>query len=174
MAGRTHITHGSSERLIPLDVFGRCHSINVTLRCSALPSASATPQQYAGLPRLTDLSAKTFITTIPCRIRFWQRGLLSSSVCIPVLPTSVFGFMYPQFLMFSHGTTRWPSHKIHICCCMFMATETSFLASGDASLVLSFLVLLVEFFVSYLLNQRFPTFLTRGALFRINFYGGAP
>jgi len=24
------------------------------------------------------------------------------------------------------------------------------------------------------LNQRFPTFLTRGALFRINFYGGAP
>ena len=26
----------------------------------------------------------------------------------------------------------------------------------------------------YRLNQRFPTFLTRGALFRINFYGGAP
>ena len=24
------------------------------------------------------------------------------------------------------------------------------------------------------LHQRFPTFLTRGALFRINFYGGAP
>jgi len=24
------------------------------------------------------------------------------------------------------------------------------------------------------LEQRFPTFLTRGALFRINFYGGAP
>ena len=23
-------------------------------------------------------------------------------------------------------------------------------------------------------KQRFPTFLTRGALFRINFYGGAP
>jgi len=69
----------------------------------------------------------------------------------PVLPTSVFGFMYPLFLMFSHGTTRWPSHKIPICCCMLMATETSFLASGDESLVYSFLVLLVEFFVSYLL-----------------------
>ena len=26
----------------------------------------------------------------------------------------------------------------------------------------------------YRLDQRFPTFLTRGALFRINFYGGAP
>jgi len=25
-----------------------------------------------------------------------------------------------------------------------------------------------------MLYQRFPTFLTRGALFRINFYGGAP
>ena len=24
------------------------------------------------------------------------------------------------------------------------------------------------------LGQRLPTFLTRGALFRINFYGGAP
>ena len=26
----------------------------------------------------------------------------------------------------------------------------------------------------YVLDQRFPTFLTREALFRINFYGGAP
>jgi len=26
----------------------------------------------------------------------------------------------------------------------------------------------------YVLDQRFPTFLTPGALFRINFYGGAP
>ena len=24
------------------------------------------------------------------------------------------------------------------------------------------------------IEQRFPTFMTRGALFRINFYGGAP
>ena len=28
--------------------------------------------------------------------------------------------------------------------------------------------------VCIILEQRFPTFLTRGALFRINFYGGAP
>ena len=28
--------------------------------------------------------------------------------------------------------------------------------------------------LSDVLYQRFPTFLTRGALFRINFYGGAP
>jgi len=28
--------------------------------------------------------------------------------------------------------------------------------------------------VRYALPQRFPTFLTRGALFRINFYAGAP
>ena len=26
----------------------------------------------------------------------------------------------------------------------------------------------------YCVGQRFPSFLTRGALFRINFYGGAP
>ena len=26
----------------------------------------------------------------------------------------------------------------------------------------------------FTLGQRFPTFLTRGALFRINFHGGAP
>jgi len=41
---------------------------------------------------------------------------------------------------------------------MLMVTKTSFLASGDASLVLSFLVLLVGFFVSYLLTTLLRSF----------------
>jgi hypothetical protein len=57
---------------------------------------------------------------------------------------------------------------------LFLDPQDEVGPSISSSVVLCFFVLLVYIVVLVLLVQRFPTFLTRGALFRINFYGGAP
>ena len=46
--------------------------------------------------------------------------------------------------------------------------------NGDLELVTPHVLINTWQDLEYRLDQRFPTFLTRGALFRINFYGGAP
>jgi len=45
--------------------------------------------------------------------------------------------------------------------------------TGNVFIKLSNIKFHVNIFIDSL-DQRFPTFLTRGALFIINFYGGAP
>jgi hypothetical protein len=120
--------------------------------CSSLPSASETHHNSTRCCHVSFVLPEELHYNYTLLYTVLATAPLKFLRLYPVLPASVFGFMYPQFLMFSHETTRWPSRKIPICCCMLMVTETCFLASGDASLVLSFLVLLVEFFVSYLLT----------------------
>jgi hypothetical protein len=128
--------------------------------CSALPAADSKPRQNAELPCLFFLSYRTSLQLYPAEYGF---GNDASQVppfvsrfailCVWVYVSAFFSVL--------HDTTRWPSQKIPICCCMLKVTETSFLASGDASFCLSFLVLLVKLSVSYLLTTLLRRFCTK-------------
>jgi hypothetical protein len=128
-----------SEGLIPLCVFGTCHRINLSFDVSALPAESATPQQHAELPRRYYLSfLKNFIPIIHCQLWFWQWCLFPSLPPPPFANFGVWVYVAAVFNLFSHDKTRWPSQKIRICCWTLMVTQTSFLASSDASVYPSF------------------------------------
>ena len=110
-------------------MFGSCHAINLSLNVtvSVLPSARATTTTVRGVATShMSFPRRTSLQLYPAEYGFGNGASKvppfvsrSANLCVWVYASAV-------FLMFPRATTRWPSHKIPICCCHVNGNRNQF------------------------------------------------